>query len=179
MSSTRKAPYALVLLVALLFLGAVEAKADPLTVILHDPNQTTPFDTAFFYVTMVNNSAGQVGINYVISAPGAQTVLLSQFAPSSLNPGESFGLTFGPRHLFTVLTPFFGPVGVTYSGTLTVNYRESLTGDRYSVVLPFTITKVQAPEPQPTPEPATVLLLATGLAGVGARAARRRRRLRG
>lgn len=176
MSSTRKTLHALALLAVLLLLGTAEVKADPLTITLHDPNQTTWFDSAGFYVTMVNTS-GHISINYVISAPGAQTVLLSQFAPSSLNPGESFGLLFGPRHLFTVLTPFSGPVGVTYSGTLTVNYRASLTGDRYSVVLPFTITTVRPPEPQPTPEPATVLLLTTGLAG--AWAAGRRLRPRG
>lgn len=179
MSYTRKTLHALALLGALLLFGAAESRADPLTVTLHDPHQANWFGVGSFYVTMVNNSPGQVSINYVLSAPTAQSVVLSQFAPSSLNAGESFGLTFGPRHLFTVLTPFFGPVGVTYSGTLTVNYRESLTGDRYSVVLPFSVTIINPPEPQPTPEPATLLLLGTGLAGFGARAARRRRRPRG
>lgn len=178
MFPTRKTLHALALLAALLLFGAAEAQADPLTITLHDPHQTTSIGAGTFYVTLVNNVTSQVSINYVISAPGTQAVVMSSFAPSALNPGESYGLTFGPRHLFTVLTPFFGPVGVTYSGTLTVNYRESLTGERYSVILPFSVTTVQAPEPQPTPEPATVLLLSAGLAGVGARALGRRRRPR-
>lgn len=177
MSSTRKTLHALALLAALLLLGAAEAKADPLTVILNNPNTTTPFDWADFYVTMANNTSGNIGINYSISVPGAQSILLSRFAPSSLGPGESFGLLYGPQHLFSVLPTFFGPYGVTYSGTLTVNYRETLTGETHSTVLPFTITKVREPDPQPTPEPATMLLLATGLVGAGA--LRRRRRPRG
>lgn len=153
-----------------------QAKADPITLTLTNPNQVgTPGSTLVYSGIITNAGPASVsvtgaGMTYAGGALFGNFLFTGTFAgslPFTLAPGQSTGEI--ALATFTFLPSYDGPFPATEFVVLGISVN-SVNSEVASQT--FTATAVA---PQTVPEPVTVLLFGTGLAALAARARGKRR----
>jgi len=156
------------------------AKADPLTLTINNPNQSGVVGNILTFAATLTNAAVpavQVVSSQITFNDGGGTLFLDEgpFVSNFLFQNTGPGATLGPLDAFTVEILAAATPG-TYSGVLSVLY-DNGTSVMETNLFQFSVTVV--PSTAPIPEPATVLLLGSSLSSLIAYKRARKKRCLG